>query len=597
MAEVWSFNTTVRNPERMEALLRILAEMEGATFDAAGQEQFFGLQIKKRFYKPTRGTLGEDLASEVYDSDQNEDLSDDVVSKILEKYRGSVDSAGRGRTAVAVLNRFGLSIALQSHGPVVITPLGKKWLSGEIDDQELFTRFLLRWQYPNSIESGYSSFDIKPFPAVLHLIDQVNKKWKDLGSEPVGLSKEEYRLFALSLQTQNSIHSAAEQIIQLRKHSRSLSGRDRSDYINNFVRQRVIRIFGYTNEENLRKHTGNIKDYADSSLRYFRISGLIALRGAGRYIDIAADMRAEADSVIKTLPLASIDFSSAEDYLSYLGDLSYELPWQNEADLRNISENLTSVLESESEDTSLTFDSSELEDKTLPQQVTILKDKINDVRIEKLRSLKHDLVALDEAIDKLSNITSSRYETVTARPSLDFEWYASRALMVLNDAIRIEPSFKVGDDGLPTGFRGNTSDIECEYDTFGMTVEVTLLNGRDQWYAEGQPVMRHLRDFEDKLPEDKAAFCIFVAPYVHRDTLNQFWTSNKFAYEGRRQNIIPLSIGEFVDFLLKSRVMIESGSLNHNTLKGLLDTIVETVDTHTDSFQWQSTIKEAVASW
>jgi len=597
MAEVWSFNTTVRNPERMETLLRILAEMEGITFDVAGQEQFFGLQIKKRFYKPTRGTLGEDLATEVYDSDQNENLNDDVVSRILQKYRGSVDSAGRGRTAVAVLNRFGLCIALQSHGPVVITPLGKKWLSGEIDDEELFTRFFLRWQYPNPIESGYGDFNVKPFPAVLHLINDVNKKWKGLGNEPVGLSKEEYRLFALSLQTQNSIQSAIGQIIQFRQQSKSLSGKKRSDIINNFVRQRVINVFGYTNEESLRKHTGNLKDYADSSLRYFRISGLIALRGSGRYIDIASDKRAEVDSIIKTIPLASVNFSTAENYLDYLGNLSYDLPWQNEADLHNISENLTSVLESESEELSLTFDSSELENKTLPQQVNILKNKINNIRLEKLRSLKHDLVALDEAISKLSNITSSRYETVTARPSLDFEWYASRALMVLNDAIRIEPSFKVGDDGLPTGFRGNISDIECEYATFGMTIEVTLLNGRDQWYAEGQPVMRHLRDFEDKLSGNKSAFCIFVAPYVHRDTLNQFWTSNKFAYEGRRQNIIPLTIGEFVDFLRKSRVMIESGSLNHNTLKDFLDSIVETIDAHTDSFQWQSSIKEAVANW
>lgn len=597
MAEVWSFNTTVRNPERMEVLLRILSEMEGVTFDSTGQEQFFGLQIKKRFYKPTRSTLGEDLMTEVYDSDQNEDLSDDVVARILERYRGSVDSAGRGRTAVAVLNRFGLSIALQSHGPVVITPLGKKWLSGEIDDEELFTRFLLRWQYPNPIESGYGSFDIKPFPAVLHLIDGVNKSWKNLGNEAVGLSKEEYRLFALSLQNQSGIQSAVEQIIQFRLHSKSMSGKERSDYINNFVRQRVISIFGYTNEETLRKQAGNLKDYADSSLRYFRISGLLALRGSGRYVDIAADKKAEVDSIIKTLSLASIEFSSGEDYLNYLGDLSYDLPWQNEADMRNISDNLTSVLESESEEMTIEFDTSELEDKTLPQRVTLLKDKINEVRIEKLRSLKHDLNALDEAIERLSNITSSRYETVTARPSLDFEWFASRALMVLNDAIRVEPSYKVGDDGLPTGFRGNASDIECEYESFGLTVEVTLLNGRDQWYAEGQPVMRHLRDFEDQLSDNKEAFCIFVAPYVHRDTLNQFWTSNKFAYEGQRQKIIPLTIGEFVVFLRKSREIIKAGSLNHNTLKEFLDTIIETVDTHTDSFEWQGTIKETLLSW
>ncbi|MEI7819215.1 MAG: AlwI family type II restriction endonuclease, partial [bacterium] len=231
------------------------------------------------------------------------------------------------------------------------------------------------------------------------------------------------------------------------------------------------------------------------------------------------------------------------------------------------------------------------------QRVEILQDKINYVRIHKLRSLRHNISALDEAIEKLSIITSSRYETVTARPSLDFEWYASRALMVLNDAIRIEPSFKVGDDGIPTGFRGSVSDIECEYESFGMTVEVTLLRGRDQWYAEGQPVMRHLRDFEDNLAETKSAYCIFIAPHIHRDTLNQFWTSNKYEFEGRRQQIIPLSIGEFVDLLGKAREKIIKGELNNTTISSLLTCLAKTIDEHSDSLQWQQNIKKVVALW
>jgi hypothetical protein len=597
MADVWSFNTTVRNPERMEALLRILAEMEGTTFNAAGQEQFFGLQIKKRFYTPMRGTLGDELAAAVYDSDSNEELDSNVVASILDKYRGSVDSAGRGRTSVAVLNRFGLSIALQSHGPVVITPLGKKWLSGELDDEELFTRFLLRWQYPNPIESGYKAFDIKPFIAVLHLIDAVNSKWSQLGNKPVGLSKEEYRLFALSLKSKTDIDSAVEQIITLKIKSHALSGKERTDYINDFTRRRVISIYGYTNQNNLRKQIGNLRDYADSSLRYFRISGLVSLRGSGRYVDISRDKTSEVNSILKTVSLASVDFSTAEDYLTYLGDLSYELPWQNEADLRNISNTLTGVLKTEADEASVSVDTSDVTGKPLARQVSILQEKINDVRIQKLRSLRHNLEVLDEAIDKLSTITSSRYETVTARPSLDFEWYTSRALLVLNDALRIEPSFKVGDDGLPTGFRGGLSDIECEYSSFGLTLEVTLLNGRDQWHAEGQPVMRHLRDFEDKLPENKQAYCIFVAPFIHRDTLNTFWTSNKYAFEGKQQKIIPLSISEFVDFLHKARARVADSNLDHTTIKDFLDGMVGLVEPHTDSLQWRNDVKDLVSTW
>lgn len=597
MADVWSFNTTVRNPERMEALLRILVDMEGVPFDATGQERFFGLQIKKRFYTPMRRTLGDELASAVYDSDQNEDLDDNVVSSILDKYRGSVDSAGRGRTSVAVLNRFGLSIALQSHGPVFITPLGKKWLSGEIDDEELFTRFLLRWQYPNPIESGYNAFDIKPFLGVLHLVNDVNSAWIKLGNKPVGLSKEEYRLFALSLKNKDEIADAVRQIVDFRQRTRSLSGKQRTDFINDFMRSRAIAIYSYSDQESLRKQIGNLKDYADSSLRYLRISGLIVLRGSGRYVDIAADRVAEVESIIKSVAVGSIDFATAEEYIGYLGDLSYELPWQNEDDLHRISENLTSVLEAEAGEASINVDTADISVKPIAQQVSILQNKINDVRIQKLRSLKHNLDVLDEAIDKLSDITSPRYETVTARPSLDFEWYTSRALMVLNDALRIDPSYKVGDDGLPTGFRGNTSDIECEYTSFGMTVEVTLLNGRDQWYAEGQPVMRHLRDFEDKLTSTKRAYCIFIAPYIHRDTLNQFWVSNKYEFEGSRQRIVPMTVSEFVNLLRKAREKISNDNLGYATLEVFLSSVSNTVDTHADSAQWRENIKDLVATW
>lgn len=597
MADVWSFNTTVRNPERMEALLRILSDMEGVVFDAAGQEKFFGLQIKKRFYTPMRRTLGDELAAEIYDSDLTEELSDETVSRILEKYRGSVDSAGRGRTSVAVLNRFGLSIALQSHGPIAITPLGKKWLNGEIDDEELFTRFLLRWQYPNPIEAGYSAFDVKPFVAVIHLIIAVNKRWNQLGNKPVGLSKDEYRLFALSIKSQSDIDIAVSHIISLRLKSRSLSGKERADHLRNFTRQRVISIFGYTNENNLRKQTSNLKDYADSSLRYFRISGLVSLRGSGRYIDISRDKTSEADSILNAIQLPSMDFNLAENYLEYLGDLSYELPWQNEADLANISRTLISVLKKEADEVSAVVDVSETAGKPLSRQVRILQDKLNDVRILKLRSLRHNLDVLDESVQKLSAITSPRYEPITARPSLDFEWYASRALMVLNDALRIEPSYKVGDDGLPTGFRAGLSDIECEYLSFGLTMEVTLLTGRDQWHAEGQSVMRHLRDFEDKLPEQKSTYCLFVAPFIHRDTLNTFWVSNKYEFEGKRQRIIPLSLSEFVDFLRVARDKIENGSLDHSSIQHILETIDMTVDDHSDSVQWRHSIKDLITAW
>ena len=125
----------------------------------------------------------------------------------------------------------------------------------------------------------------------------------------------------------------------------------------------------------------------------------------------------------------------------------------------------------------------------------------------------------------------------------------------------------MGDDNEPTFTApANTPDIECFYETHNAICEVTMLTGRDQWYNEGQPVMRHLRDFENK-DTSKTSYCLFIAPKLHRDTVNTFWTSIKYEYEGRAQKIVPLSIGQFVQ-LLKALIAIkeQGGFLNHTKL-------------------------------
>lgn len=599
MADVWSFNTTIRNPERMQNMLRALSEMEGIEFDLAGQEMFFGLQIKKRLYKPTKSKLAEpELILAVHSNQSADDLEDSVVESILEKYRGSnVDGSGRGRTAAGILNRFGLCVALQSKGPVVITPLGKKWLANEIDDEDLFTKFFLKWQYPNYIEAGYDSFNIKPFVGVISLITKVNEMWEGLDHKPVGISKDEYRLFVPALTNASEIDVYAEAIVEYRTEKLSKSGKDKVDLLKKLASARVSSIYG--SSKPIITALSDLRDYTDSSIRYFRMSGLIAERGSNTHIDIAQDKQVEVSSILSSVKVTADPFDSYEAYFDYLSDIdSLKLPWQNEADLKKISTQLTTLLKSEASeiDVSASAYLSKITDQSTVKQVDILHDSLNEIRVQKLRSLKHNIEVLDECIQRLETITTKRYQTLTTRPSLDFEWYTTRALMVLNDAISIDPSFKIGDDGIPTGFRGNAADIECSYETFGLTVEVTLLLGRDQWIAEGQPVMRHLRDFEERSDKD-VAYCLFIAPLIHRDALNTFWTSNKHSYEGVRQNIIPLTLSHFIEILKHARQKITENGLNHSGIKQLLDSFVHDVDNLDKPAEWLEKFPAYIADW
>ena len=44
--------------------------------------------------------------------------------------------------------------------------------------------------------------------------------------------------------------------------------------------------------------------------------------------------------------------------------------------------------------------------------------------------------------------------------------------------------------------------------------------------------MRHLRDFENTFNKD--SYCLFIAPKIHIDTLNTFWFSVKYEYQGKK---------------------------------------------------------------
>lgn len=597
MEKVWSFNTTIRNPERMENMLRALSELEGVVFDEEGQSSFFGLQIKKRLYKPEKRTLSDAyLIEAVHSDDTADDISDEIVSQIVSKYNGkSVDSAGRGRTAAGILNRFGLCVALQSRGNVIITDLAKKWLNHEIDDEELFTKFFIKWQYPNKIEGGYNNFNIKPFVGTLALINSVNERWSKLGNKPVGLSKDEYRIFVPSLINADDINDYAEEIINFRKEKEKKSDKDKTIFVKKFIIERVKQIF--EGKKDFKVAFNDLRDYTDSSIRYFRMSGLIALRGNDTHVDIAQDKKVEVESLLKNISPYPKDFSSYEDYFTFLSDPeSLELPWQNQEDLNKISEHLFEVLKEETGLQNADQNMQEIDILPLSKRVVALEEKLNNVRIGKLKNLKHNVTVLDECINKLESITGRHYETLTARPSLDFEWFVARSLHVLNDAINIAPSFSIGDDGIPTGFKSNISDIECYYSSFNMTVEVTLLLGRDQWIAEGQPVMRHLRDFEDK-SNSKNVYCIFVAPIIHRDTLNTFWNSNKFSYEGKKQKIIPITLNQYIEILRIARNKIKSNSLNHLSLDSLLNSLHLEVENNEIPINWVNSFPELIRSW
>jgi hypothetical protein len=211
-----------------------------------------------------------------------------------------------------------------------------------------------------------------------------------------------------------------------------------------------------------------------------------------------------------------------------------------------------------------------------------------------LKTELQDTSKIDEVIDKLNNIRKSE----DLKPSIALEKYTTRALIIINDAKDIKANSKVGDDNeFIFTAPANQPDIECYYDNFNSICEVTMLVGRNQWHNEGQPVMRHFRDFEKNSEQDDN-YCLFVAPKIHRDTINTYWTSVKYEYEGSKQKIVPFTIDQIVGILRTIKeIKISDQIFSHLQFQKLLDDIIDLTGVAEDSVDWLRQIPECIENW
>jgi hypothetical protein len=599
MIKTWSITTTLRNPERLRDFLVVLKEIEGEVWDSKMQEKYQILLIQNRKYGYGSSQFYNGLTKRQIDLIDNPDneISFKDAEKIFKdkKYQ---DPAMRGRQSINPLRKLGLVAFIDKK--IFITSLGNLFLGEDYDLGEIFFRSFIKWQIPNPDSDDYkleNGHNIKPFVGTLHLINSVNQKSAENGDKSKGISKQEFSLFVPTLTNFNDIEKYADEIIALRKAVEGKGRAEQREIFEKYKNYFVTKILKITDKQETNRLLNNIKDYGDNAIRYFRLTRYIYIRGGGHYIDLEPRRNVEISSLLSFDNGESIDFKSKDEYLDYIANIEEpKLPWETQEILIDILENLVtdikgyevalSITEKQIQDYS-EFDVDELKKyiEELRRYRRLLQENKNhqeSQNTEQIESYIKDLEAIFEFED---------------RPIL-LEKLSALGLHALNDALKVQPNYPVGDDNEPTFTApANTPDIECYYENFNAICEVTMLTGRDQWYNEGQPVMRHLRDFEEK-NNDKNSYCLFIAPKLHRDTINTFWTAIKYEYEGNAQRIIPLSIGNFVSILKVLVKLKKQGKfLKHTDLSRLYDEILDQSKSLSDSGKWIEKIPVSINSW
>lgn len=590
MRKPWSISTTVRNPERLRDFLYVLKRLEGQDFDRNNQIKYQVLLIQERFYKP----LYIPSKFKKYYDDPNTKIPYNIAEEIF-NVQNYEDPPMRGRQSVNPLNKLGLSIARDGFGPVKITELGNKFLSGEYDIGYVFFKSLLKLQFPNPWSVDFSEkdgFNIMPFTAVMHLINSVNKK-----SGKRGLDKTEFSIFIPTLINFNQIDIYVEKIFEFRKE------KNQESFIHHFVGD----FYDTTNIPD--RKINNLFDYGDNIMRYFRLTRYFKVSmdplGYNWNIDIEPSREVEVEQLLRMYNGESFHFETLTDYLNYLSDITKPtLPWENKENLEKIAQSLQKIIFNLIEKENLqitqeeqkilqmdihTQNKGQLEEYTTHLRTLHLELK---ERIKKIK-LVNDIQKIEEIITTLRDIKKlKKYEPE------QFEKLITESLKIINDEILIKPNYPVDDNGEPVNHSpGNKPDIECYYQTFNSICEVTLNTSKLQWVQEGQPVMRHLRDFENK-HKDNEIFCVFIAPRVHNDTYSQFWISVKYEYDGMPQKIVPLTTEQFAIVLETLLSMIKQGKrFTHREMYELYSMIINKSKQLSSFSDWMKFIQKSLNDW
>ena len=598
---LWSMSTTVREAERIIGFLKTAKEIEGKEWyaNSPAQREFQILLVKNRQYlndpdnsQSFRGLNEEQIKAL---TDKSVDMDYSMAESIIQakKYVGGPEM--RGRQSMSPLVKLGL-VYYEGTNPkkVKISDVGNRLIKGEINFEDFMCDTLLKYQYPNPSEKGFNNWNTKPFINTLRLIKKVNELCQKEGLKEKGISFDEFGIFVLSLKKYSDVDETAVSLLEFRKELEAID----------LFQSKIKFINSYTN-----KYLGafnnplkNCREYADNVIRYMRMTKYIYIRGKydNTYIDLEPRRMIEINEILSHDEGKAEQFTQ-EGWNSYIGTFgAYKLPFENEKVLKQIAGKIVEEIKKLTEQLGEKFTS-----KMIPTTVVDLKNFIEEQRKERtylqnllIRNEVHkDLARIDDAIENLNNIKNYNSGKLTKKLSIELEKWSNVALNIINDAVSIKPNYSVGDDNEPlyTAASGKP-DIECIYKNFVAICEVTMLKSRDQWYNEGQPVMRHLRDFENK-HADKPNYCLFIAPKIHQDTINTFFISVKYEYEGRKQNIIPMTITQLNIILQVVKEMLhKKGNFSHLSIKQLYDSCIDLSNVQ-NSKHWLGHINNCIEEW
>ncbi len=488
--------TTIRNPERLRNFLLVLKAFDGKILTNALCEVVEGELIRRGLYEPTRG-----LTASIKEKWYNQELlADSEVALLIKLNPQKHKEAGfdygwpsRFDTHYELGMWFGF-VYYQIGQPIEFSELGNLYVAQtEIneesffanDEQQIFLNAFARYHRRNPFQRVMNHN--KPLILLLGVLKELakNEEW---GS--VGIARHE--LPFLIVWKDNDAKALADFIIKFRK---KWAYTPSSDVVFSTCEQIQG---GWNKVEKLATIT---KELPDEVLRKFRLTGLISIRGNGRFISLNSDLSKIADYLLQNYNNLET-FQTEREYFDYAAVVDPILIQQGVAKTQSTSD----------------------------EDQIALQSWVDYFGVE---NIKKELIILSKG-------SSSKDDVLRITPEpLRLEFLSALLLKHTYADSRVVANYKRGDDGLPISHApGNNADIELYEDSALHLYEVTLIKGAAQVKAEMAPITRHQEDYKRG---HSNVDTIFVAPNIHIDTIRwvEYWNDKGF-------NISNKSIEEFV---------------------------------------------------
>lgn len=472
---------------------------------------------------------------------------------------------------------------------IQLTDAGQAFIYGK-RPQEIFLRQLLKFQLPSPYhienQNVEGTFYIRPYLEILRLIRELDY-----------ITFDEFKIFAVQLTNYHKFNDIKSAIIQFRENKKLNKGQYKR-FVNEVWENTILEIYKdriaagktktrETRDASLKKflftQKSNMRDYADACFRYLRYTGLISIAHKNRSISIFSNKIVEVDFILSTVQRDPVFINDTKLYKAYLFDSNTPMLYTDNKD------NIIDVLMRISSFTKRQLISKSLEElKDLRDEVVRKhKDSVIHEQVSEIKSY----ALYSEIMDTFNEIISDGYYDAP----LMLEYNTWRAMTML-DGGNIKGNFNFDDVGQPLSTAaGNMPDIECDYEDFSLSVEVTMQAGQRQYESESESVARHYGQLKKKTGKD--TYCLFIAPTINPATFAHFYGLNhlSISFYGGKSKIIPLELEQFMK--------IVDNAYNYKTtpvpsdIRKFLDISIMLCEKATDEHHWRCGIQACVDGW